>query len=125
MLQRGAISILLLHWHNINAALCYANRTDPNQTRQLTVPPPRVSPIAASAATFRATGITAYLEAGGTLENAQAEAAHESSPLSREMNSPGVHSPEANIGVSDRGPVGSSFLSRMGAGMPEAKQARP
>jgi integrase/recombinase XerD len=28
--------------------------------------------------TFRATGITAYLEAGGTLENAQAVAAHES-----------------------------------------------
>jgi integrase/recombinase XerD len=30
--------------------------------------------------TFRATGITAYLEAGGTLENAQAMAAHESPP---------------------------------------------
>src|ERR1019366_9005233 len=28
--------------------------------------------------TFRASGITAYLEAGGTLENAQAMAAHES-----------------------------------------------
>jgi hypothetical protein len=28
--------------------------------------------------TFRATGITAYLEAGGTLENTQAMAAHES-----------------------------------------------
>jgi integrase/recombinase XerD len=28
--------------------------------------------------TFRATGITSYLEAGGTLENAQAMAAHES-----------------------------------------------
>jgi integrase len=28
--------------------------------------------------TFRATGITAYLEAGGTLENAQDMAAHES-----------------------------------------------
>ena len=27
---------------------------------------------------FRGTGITAYLEAGGTLENAQAMAAHES-----------------------------------------------
>jgi len=27
---------------------------------------------------FRATGITAYLEAGGTLENAQVMAAHES-----------------------------------------------
>ena len=27
---------------------------------------------------FRATGITAYLEAGGTIENAQAMAAHES-----------------------------------------------
>ena len=31
-----------------------------------------------SDAVFRATGITAYLEAGGTLENAQAMAAHES-----------------------------------------------
>jgi integrase/recombinase XerD len=28
--------------------------------------------------TFRATGITAYLETGGTLENAQLMAAHES-----------------------------------------------
>jgi integrase len=28
--------------------------------------------------TFRSTGITAYLETGGTLENAQAMAAHES-----------------------------------------------
>ena len=28
--------------------------------------------------TYRAIGITAYLEAGGTLENAQAMAAHES-----------------------------------------------
>ncbi|MGP0001323.1 MAG: hypothetical protein ACLPKW_26770 [Acetobacteraceae bacterium] len=28
--------------------------------------------------TFRATGTTAYLDAGGTLENAQAMAAHES-----------------------------------------------
>ena len=28
--------------------------------------------------TFRATGITAYLEAGGTLENPQGMAAHES-----------------------------------------------
>jgi hypothetical protein len=28
--------------------------------------------------TFRATGITAYMDAGGTLENAQLMAAHES-----------------------------------------------
>jgi integrase len=28
--------------------------------------------------TFRATGITAYLENGGTIENAQASSAHES-----------------------------------------------
>jgi len=34
--------------------------------------------IKISCHTFRATGITAYLEAGGTLENAQAMAAHES-----------------------------------------------
>jgi len=32
----------------------------------------------ASCHTFRATGITAYLKSGGTLENAQAIAAHES-----------------------------------------------
>jgi integrase len=31
--------------------------------------------------TFRATGITAYLEAGGTLENVQAMAAHVTLPL--------------------------------------------
>jgi site-specific recombinase XerD len=34
--------------------------------------------VRVSCHTFRATGITAYLEAGGTLENAQAMAAHES-----------------------------------------------
>jgi integrase len=33
---------------------------------------------------FRATGITAYLEGGGTLENAQAMAAHES-PLTTKL----------------------------------------
>jgi len=32
---------------------------------------------------FRATGITAYLKAGGTLENAQAIAAHESPRTTR------------------------------------------
>lgn len=35
-------------------------------------------PAAVSCRTFRATGITAYLENGGTIENAQAIAAHES-----------------------------------------------
>ena len=40
---------------------------------------PRPGSRSSSAATvFRGTGITAYLEAGGTLENAQAMAAHES-----------------------------------------------
>lgn len=33
--------------------------------------------------TFRATGITAYLENGGTIENAQAIAAHESPPTTK------------------------------------------
>jgi integrase len=33
--------------------------------------------------TFRASGITAYLQAGGTLENAQAIAAHESPQTTR------------------------------------------
>ena len=42
--------------------------------------PPVVCPsgVRIGCHTFRATGITAYLEAGGTLENAQAMAAHES-----------------------------------------------
>ena len=35
-------------------------------------------PSSISCHTFRATGITVYLEAGGTIENAQAIAAHES-----------------------------------------------
>jgi site-specific recombinase XerD len=35
-------------------------------------------PVSISCHTFRATGITAYLENGGTIENAQAIAAHES-----------------------------------------------
>jgi integrase len=34
--------------------------------------------LAAQHHTFRATGITAYLDNGGSLENAQAMAAHES-----------------------------------------------
>lgn len=40
-------------------------------------------PAAISCHTFRATGITAYLEGGGTLENAQAIAAHESPRTTR------------------------------------------
>jgi integrase len=39
--------------------------------------------------TFRATGITAYLEAGGTLENAQAMAAHESPRTTKLYNRTG------------------------------------
>jgi integrase len=39
--------------------------------------------------TFRATGITAYLEAGGTLENAQAMAAHESPRTTKLYDSTG------------------------------------
>ena len=35
-------------------------------------------PVGTCCHTFRATGITAYLENGGTIENAQAIAAHES-----------------------------------------------
>jgi integrase len=35
-------------------------------------------PVKIGCHTFRATGITAYLDAGGALENAQAMAAHES-----------------------------------------------
>jgi integrase len=38
--------------------------------------------------TFRATGITAYLEAGGTLENAQAMAAHESPRTTKLYDAP-------------------------------------
>jgi integrase len=39
--------------------------------------------------TFRATVITAYLEAGGTLENAQAMAAHESPRITKLYNRTG------------------------------------
>ena len=39
--------------------------------------------------TFRATGITAYLEAGGPLENAQAIAAHESPRTTKLYNRTG------------------------------------
>jgi hypothetical protein len=38
---------------------------------------------------FRATGITAYLEAGGPLENAQAMAAHESPRTTKLYNRTG------------------------------------
>jgi len=38
---------------------------------------------------FRATGITAYLNAGGTLENAQAMAAHESPRTTKLYDRPG------------------------------------
>ncbi len=40
-------------------------------------------PETACCHTFRATGITAYLNNGGTLENARAIAAHESSQTTR------------------------------------------
>src|SRR5947209_5875057 len=40
--------------------------------------------------TFRATGITAYLEAGGTIENAQAIAAHESPRTTKLYDRTGV-----------------------------------
>jgi integrase/recombinase XerD len=39
--------------------------------------------------TFRATGITAYLENGGTIENAQAIAAHESPRTTKLYDCPG------------------------------------
>ena len=42
--------------------------------------------------TFRATGITAYLEAGGTLENAQLMAAHESPRTTKLYDRTGGHS---------------------------------
>jgi hypothetical protein len=42
------------------------------------VSPARCRKVKIGCHTFRATGITAYLEAGGTLENAQAMVAHES-----------------------------------------------
>ncbi len=38
---------------------------------------------------FRATGITAYLEAGGTIEDAQAIAAHESPPPAKHYDRTG------------------------------------
>jgi integrase/recombinase XerD len=42
--------------------------------------------------TFGATGITAYLEAGGTLENAQAMAAHESPRTTKLYDRTGMRS---------------------------------
>jgi integrase len=48
----------------------------PGQYRH--VNPGRLEKVKIGCHTFRATGITAYLEAGGTLENAQVMAAHES-----------------------------------------------
>jgi hypothetical protein len=62
--------------------------------------------------TFRATGITAYLEAGGTLENAQAMAAHEGSEMSfaRERRKP----PRCDSSrfLSKRGGTGSAGARR-------------
>jgi integrase/recombinase XerD len=46
--------------------------------------------------TFRATGITAYLEAGGTLENAQAMAAHESPRTTKLYDRTGDESPDTS-----------------------------
>jgi hypothetical protein len=42
--------------------------------------------------TFRATGITAYMDAGGTLENAQRMAAHESPRRPSSMTAPATQS---------------------------------
>ena len=42
--------------------------------------------------TFRATGITAYLECGGTLENAQEMVAHESPRTPSSMTAPATRS---------------------------------
>ena len=60
-----------------------AGAAHPDHWQKLSVPSiARVVNVAQSASTcchtFRATGITAYLENGGTIENAQAIAAHES-----------------------------------------------
>jgi hypothetical protein len=49
---------------------------------------------------FRATGITAYLEAGGTLENAQAMAAHEARVPPSSTTAPTTRSPSMRSGGS-------------------------
>ena len=58
------------------------NRAGPRRPIWATPPPRKPEPCSIATAicnhTFRATGITAYLENGGTLEMAQAMAAHES-----------------------------------------------
>jgi hypothetical protein len=47
-------------------------------TRKTRITAARIPHNSTRSAAFRATGITAYLENGGTIENAQAIAAHES-----------------------------------------------
>jgi site-specific recombinase XerD len=49
-------------------------------------------PTAVCNHTFRATGITAYLDNGGSLENAQAMAAHESPRTTKLYDAPTIRS---------------------------------
>jgi hypothetical protein len=60
--------------------------------------------------TFRATGIAAYLEAGGTLENAQAMAAHES-PRTTKLGAQAIESISAPPSRS-RSRMGACLRSR-------------
>jgi hypothetical protein len=57
--------------------------------------------------TFRATGITAYLETGGTLENAQAMAAHESPRTTK------LPDPSARVFISYSRKDGAKFAATL------------
>jgi hypothetical protein len=69
--------------------------------------------------TFRATGITAYLEAGGTLENAQLMAAHESPRTAKLYDRTGD-----KITLDDAGDAGGTGKGRSAAGLPQKPAAR-
>jgi sRNA-binding protein len=68
--------------------------------------------------TFRATGITAYLEAGGTLENAQLMAAHEARARPSSTTAPATRSPLTRSS-------GLRFEGSDGSGGPQKGQGRP
>jgi hypothetical protein len=71
--------------------------------------------------TFRATGITAYLEAGGTLENAQAMAAHESPRTTKLYDRTGDEITLAEVGFQ----FGTIRGSGNGSSIPTRRETKP
>src|SRR6266480_815424 len=67
---------------------------------------------------FWATGITAYLEAGGTLENAQAMAANESPRTTKPTPRPSDHA------APPRDRVVAGFANRSGDAFPKSRTQR-